>query len=47
MAPEDGSAPDAGDRPPFFLTWRGAYAFVLGALVLEVLLFTWLAGHFP
>jgi len=34
------------DRPPFFRTWRGAYALVLGALAVEVVLFTVLARHF-
>ena len=31
------------DRPPF-LTWRGIYALVLGALAAEVLLFSVLAA---
>jgi hypothetical protein len=30
------------DRPPF-LTWRGIYALVLGALAVEVILFALLA----
>ena len=33
-------------KPPFFRTWRGAYASVLGVLVVEVVLFAWISRSF-
>jgi hypothetical protein len=30
--------PDGADRPPFFRTWRGMYALVLGTLAVLVIL---------
>ena len=33
-------------KPPFFRTWRGAYALVLGVLVVEVVLLAWWSRSF-
>ncbi len=40
--------PDAGSegRPPFFASWRGAYALVLGVLAVEVVLLAWMSWSF-
>ena len=37
MAPEEAGAEG---KPPFFKSWRGAYIFVLAALVLTMVVFT-------
>ncbi len=37
---------DAEGRPPFFRTWRGAYAAVLAWLLLTVVALTWLSRAF-
>jgi hypothetical protein len=40
------NANDEG-RPPFFRTWRGAYALVLGVLIVEVVALAIMSWSFP
>jgi hypothetical protein len=34
------------DKPPVFKSWRGWYLTVLAALVLQIILYTWLSAQF-
>lgn len=34
------------DTPPVFKRWRGWYTLVLAALVLQIILYTWLSFAF-
>ena len=34
------------DKPPFFKTWQGMYALVLGNLLFMILIFYWITASF-